>query len=284
MEDRLKLKLDKLLEDGKAYESEQLAITLFTRLKKMNKVEDAEGVLVSTSIKLLQMKDAGTGTALSVYYLDHLKKEKVEADKSVLESIAQLSSQIEGDKELDDFSDHVAKYATAIESKEVRKVVVERYLKLKRFGKAYLHVLKVNEAECLAQVLMEWALDEATLKEERDLIIARGELECLALGQLETCDRCFIICAKKWRAVPYEPTPLLNCVAFVLKVLRRKEDGANMLLELRALYADSLDRDPMFDTFLAHCHKRYFAQSTRQGGGGGGGDLMSMISGMFNTN
>lgn len=273
MEDRLKIKLDTLLNEKKTYESEQLAITLFTRLERMKRHNEARQILLVTAKRLVDMNDVDSARALMTFYVDHLKKQKVAPDESVVKEIEEFTSHLE-DELLDEFTDGIVKYAQVVESSVVRKIVVARYATLKRWGKAYLHVVKLDSAKELEDVLMDWAFDEDTLKEERDLIICRGILECLALGQWNTCNECFIACAKRWRAVPYEPTPLLNCVAFVLKVLKM-ENGSNMLLELRTRYADSLDRDPLFDTFLEHCQKRYFHQTPSAN------PLMSMISGLF---
>jgi hypothetical protein len=102
-------------------------------------------------------------------------------------------------------------------------------------------------------------------------------LECLARGLTETAEVVLATCLKRWQG---EPTPLLNCVAATIQIVKeRRPEGRDCLFELFALYTPSLERDPAFPHRYVALAKKYYNDKPERGGGG----LMSMLSGLLGS-
>jgi hypothetical protein len=274
LQDRLK----GLLDDRRTYEAQQLATTLFKRqVKQPEKAPEARAMAVATCESLALLGDAAAAAALAGELVQHLRKDAVPCDAVVSGLLQRLLAALPSGRAMDELADSVAKYAPASRG----PVVVREYLARRLFGRAQLHALKLSDRllqrHALETGTSEWAFAVATEPDERDLIVVRCVLECLARGLTETAEVVLATCMQRWHG---EPTPLLNCAAATIQIVKeRRPEGRDCLFELYALYTPSLERDPALPHLYVALAKKCYNDKPE----GGGGGLMSMLSGLLGS-
>jgi hypothetical protein len=236
-------------------------------------------MVVETTCSLIELGDVASAVALAHELCMSLKKGKVELDAVLKEQLSTLSDRFPASecKAFDTFAGDMIKY-----SPELRELVVQKYILKSRFGKAHIHAMRLTDLSYLGNVISMWAFAKSTVEEERDLIIVRAVLEMLAMGNVAGTDALFQSWAAMWRAKKGDPTPVLNCAAFALRVVKDKPaNGQEVVFELGARYGPSLDRDPMLGSLLLAVGNKHFGENAGGGAGGGGGGMMQMLSGLL---
>lgn len=274
--DRLRVKLDKLLEEGKGYEAEQLAVTIFRR------VGGGEGrQVLESAAERLGSSQAASAAALVGLMCESLRKDQVEPCDAVVASFVNLASCFPSEKLLDSYVMQLLRYNSG---PIIRTLVARLYSSRGRWGKAQIHAVRLQDPAPLTNLVLQWAFDAQTAPLERDLIIVRATLEALALGNAATARACLNAASDKWGRANL--SPLLNCAHFIVSTVEtRPADARAILAELLSRYSPSLERDPVLVDLVIAVAAKHFPDPNQRApaaaAGGGGGGLMDLLSGIM---
>eukprot|EP00246_Nothoceros_aenigmaticus_P015757 TRINITY_DN678_c0_g1_i2.p1 TRINITY_DN678_c0_g1~~TRINITY_DN678_c0_g1_i2.p1 ORF type:complete len:320 (+),score=44.23 TRINITY_DN678_c0_g1_i2:353-1312(+) len=304
-------KLAKSVEDGNYYEAQQMYKTMLARYMAAKKYEEALDLVQSGAVMQLKHGQVTCGVELGVLLVETLVMAKVPVGGSSLERVkavfhefaresvrppkASRDSQCTAEEKMaiktrvdgcGTFVRAALKWSIDFGSSkrgapELHDLIAE-YIWEQSYepdmGRASQHFIRGQHPEVFASALVECMTQ--CFSGEADLVIARGVLQYLGLGNLRDANRLWeetkkIMDAKD--SIQYPDSPLMHFIKFLLLTLER--DALPLFRMLRENYKASLERDPCFDEYLDEIGERFYGLRRKNGVQSMLGDLMKMFTG-----
>jgi len=267
-------RLEQSVADGDAYGALQTYKTFHARSLKKGDVHAAVDLLRSGSVALLKHGNLTAGAELALMLVDTLNDGKVEQDdevKAILLQVADAFEALQGEKAVvAEAAKSEARYLRAAISWSTLKnfgqhprgdpdLHLRRARTLIRAGSLadasanYLHAGKPAE---FAAFLVQWS--QLGYRGERDLFLARGVLQLLALENLKDANELHAAFYEtlKSKGLSMQASPLANFVSFLLRTLER--DAFPLFQMLCQKYSASTSRDPSFQQYLDRIQEVFF--------------------------
>lgn len=282
--DKVLDKLNTSVEEGKYYEAHQMYRTVCRRYIKQKKYKSAIDLLFSGAQTLLNHKQTGSGTDLSLYLIDAYNEEKMpvtdESRARIIQLLELFPAEEPGRKRFIDASINWSiKFSeNSAGDSELHHYVGKLLYKDHFYSDAEPHFLAgtSESSKVYGKMLVEWSGKDHPSK--RGAYIARAVLQYLCLRNIRDAKNSFDsfiaeLMEKdpsiKSGTVPYRPTitgdpievglytiPLLNFLQFLILTIQR--DASDLFTELRNKYKSALSIEPSFDELLNKIGEIFF--------------------------
>ncbi|CAG8614947.1 5815_t:CDS:2 [Paraglomus brasilianum] len=281
--DKILEKLRTSVNNGNYYEAHQMYRTVCRRYIKQEKHNSAIELLYSGGQLLLEHKQIGSGTDLSLYLVDAYKEAEIPVTEESRARITRLLSLLPNEPGRRRFMDAAVQWSvkfsdSVVGDPELHHFIGEMLWKEKSYSEAEPHFLAGLPASSRSygNMLAEWASQDHPSK--LGTYISRAVLQYLCLRNIRDARTSFdtfieAVAEKdssiKSGTAPYRPTlasdpvqislytiPLLNFLQLLILTVQR--DARDLFTKLRTKYSSSLAVEPSFDDLLNKIGEVFF--------------------------
>lgn len=230
MSQRLIAKLSDRLEKGDFYEAHQIYRTIYYRLAREGKFDEAYNLLCDGAIKLLERGQHNSGADLANLLVDMMNKlqsltELKHTEEEIIENIRRLFQHI-----LPDTPERVhfvskALLITFLSNATMRKQFAEVLWKEKSFAESRLHFIYSSDSGDNCALMLVDYQTSLGYSSEVDLMIAQFVLQVLCIENKQLAQNTFLLYTLKHPLIqcakPPFVTPLLNFICFLLFAIEK---------------------------------------------------------------
>eukprot|EP00180_Rhodochaete_pulchella_P000363 Plantae.Rhodophyta-Rhodochaete_pulchella.ctg1256.p1 GENE.Plantae.Rhodophyta-Rhodochaete_pulchella.ctg1256~~Plantae.Rhodophyta-Rhodochaete_pulchella.ctg1256.p1 ORF type:complete len:299 (-),score=46.55 Plantae.Rhodophyta-Rhodochaete_pulchella.ctg1256:869-1765(-) len=288
----LQNRFQRSIEEGNYYDAEQACRTIYHRLSKSGKSDEALQALVHGALKMLGAKQVTSGTALGLLVTKHMMDPATAKPFSpepyiLVESISSAfplhgssdQETVEWTREHLQFVRSAIKWTKAsggpVNGDERMNAQAGKLcFRLNDYAGSQKHYLTSNDPEGHAEMVLAWAETEG-VRSEVDLFVMRTIFKYLVVGNLNDANVLLSAFLQKYGK---GFSPLSNFAEMLLMTLER-ENAHPLFAKLQEVYAPSLNRDPTFMSYMSKVAAVFYNIQPPPSGGLLGGLMGEMMRG-----
>eukprot|EP00298_Acanthocystis_sp_HF-20_P003879 c14222_g1_i2.p1 GENE.c14222_g1_i2~~c14222_g1_i2.p1 ORF type:complete len:294 (+),score=115.08 c14222_g1_i2:60-941(+) len=254
----------KKIEQGDAYEAEQLFKVASARMCSHNDYDGARKLLISGSKEMILSGNGSCASALAEMSVKVCVNGKISENESTLNDFIDLIKSFPEGVDLShlyffgqilEWSGTTGKHKKG--NPKLHDVIAPHFERKKKYGIAAVHYAQGTDALKYLQMIVIYSKD--VYSTERDLLLCRAVFHYLVIRKVPEATTLFLNAMQNHGEV-FGISPLIRFTNFLLQAINKKESVGIFKL-LKQKYEPSIQRDPALVQMLNVIGTNYFAST-----------------------